>query len=223
LPGEYAPVDKSSLVFERQALALREGRDKLLLNPLATDHEGEPGEPHVVLVDLEEDPREQMNRASAEPQRAAALLAELRRWWNEILAEESSFEAPEFVVGWEGGDTALIKAAGPGAIEGEVTNSFNALTGWGVGGRAEFRLDVRTPGEYEITAEFLGRGPRNAAFLLNAPGGEGRLQIGPDGRQTPARVVLPAGSVVLGVTLERAGDADTTTEARLGTLVLRRP
>jgi arylsulfatase A-like enzyme len=223
LPGEYAPVDKSSLVFERQALALRAGRDKLLLNPLATDHEGEPGEPHVVLVDLEEDPREQMNRASAEPQRAAALLAELRRWWNEILTEESSFEAPEFVVGWEGGDTALIKAAGPRAIEGEITNSFNALTGWGGGGRAEFRLDVRTPGEYEVTAEFLGREPRSALFLMTVPGGGGRLEIGPDGRQTPARVVLPSGPVVLSMTLERAGDADALAQARVSALVLRRP
>ena len=222
LPGEYAPVDKTALAFERQALGLRDGRYKLLLNPLASDHEGEPGEPHVFLVDLEGDPREQANLAEKEPERAAEMRAELRSWWDDILAEETSFQPAVFPVGFEGQATTRIKACAPRAVEGGLTNSFMYVTGWRVGGRAGYRLDVRTAGEYEATVEFFGEAPRNVGFTVGTPAGRGRVRIDPEGEETPARFTLPAGPVELTVALDEVGDAARAAQARMSAIVLHR-
>jgi arylsulfatase A-like enzyme len=222
LPGEYAPVDKANLVFERQALALWDGRYKLLLNPLATDHEGETEVAHVFLVDLQEDPREQTNRADREPDRAAAMQAELRSWWNEILAEAASFRPPVFPVGFEGRATTRIKACAPASVAGGLTNSFLYVTGWRVGGTADYRIDVHTRGEYEVTLEFQGEAPRGVTFLVGTTSGRRPLRVSAEGRETPARVALPTGPNVLTVELEDAGDAGRTARARLGTVVLHR-
>jgi arylsulfatase A-like enzyme len=222
LPGEYAPVDKTALTFERQALALRDGRYRLLLNPLAIDHEGEPGEPHVFLVDLEEDPRERANLAEKEPERAAEMRAALRSWWDDILAEETSFQPAVFPVGFEGQATTRIKACAPRAVEGGLTNSFMYVTGWRVGGRAGYRLDVHTAGEYEATAEFVGKAPPPVGFTVGTPAGRGRLRIDSDGGETPALLTLPTGPVELTVELEEAGDAAQTAQARMSAIVLRR-
>ena len=222
LPGEYSPVDKATLPFDRQALALRDGRYKLLQNPLAADHGGALGGPHVFLVDLEEDPREQTNLAEKEPQRTAEMLAELRSWWDGILAEEASFQPTVFPVGFEGHATTAIKACGPRAVEGGVANSFNSVAGWRAGGKAHYQLDVHTAGEYEATVEFIGKAPWDVAFTVGTPAGRGRLRIDPEGQETPARITLPAGPVVLTVELEHAGDADRTAQARMSAVVLRR-
>jgi hypothetical protein len=198
------------------------GGSKVLLNPLATDHEGDPGDPHAFLVDLEKDPREQTNVAVKEPERAAEMRAELRRWWDDILVEETSFQPAVFPVGLEGHGTTRIKACAPRAVGGGVTNSFMYVTGWRAGGRAEYQLDVHDAGEYEVTAEFMGKVPQDVGFTVGTPVGRGRLRIDPEGAETPARLTLSEGPVVLTVELEEAGDATRAARARMSAIVLRR-
>jgi hypothetical protein len=107
-------------------------------------------------------------------------------------------------------------------VEGGLTNSFMYVTGWGVGGKADYGLDVRTAGEYEVTIVFLGDAPRDVGFTVGTPNGRDRLHIDPEGLETPARLTLPAGPAVLTVELESPGEADATARARMSTIVLRR-
>jgi hypothetical protein len=83
-------------------------------------------------------------------------------------------------------------------------------------------LDVLTAGTYEGTAEFMGNAPTDVGFTVGTPVGHGRLRIDPGGAQTPARLTLPTGPVVLTAELDHAGDADRVARARMSAIVLRR-
>ena len=75
--GAPAPHERIFWEMGRQT-AVREGRWKLVLNGQLV--EGAPPEDDVFLADLETDPGERTNLATAQPERAAALRAAAEAW-----------------------------------------------------------------------------------------------------------------------------------------------
>jgi hypothetical protein len=224
LPGEYLPWTEEMLRTEAQALAIRRGRYKLLVNPLATDHESERQERNVVLVDLEKDPEERKNRAREEKELTASLLADVDAWFDEIVALPSSFVPATFLVGLDVDRDTGIATNAPMELHDGVTNTLRYLTGWDTEREwADYAVDVRTPAAYDVTLAFQGAPPRDATFTVSTTFGAGRLEIDAEGQQKPARLALPPGPTVLRLELTRAGQPETLADARMIRLLLRLP
>lgn len=167
---EYRPVTESGkmgLRYEDQILSVRKGAFKLMHSPGKVD-EMPAVENGYVLVDILADPREENNLYSVLPDVSEEMSQLLKFWWQSILNEPASFRMPVYTVGSEYEEITVIPAKGPRQISPGVTPAFAWLTGWlHPGDFAEYSIDIKENGLYEISLLFQGR-PNGARVRVSA-------------------------------------------------------
>lgn len=141
---EYNPVhpeDKALIDALEQPISVREGRFKLLLNPLPPEDNQTP---EWVLIDLHEDPGESTNLANQYPETFADLSNKLLNWFSEIKEAPHSFTAP--IISLSVNKTNYIPARLPYRLNGKLKNTVMDLRGWGnVGDRATYKISLSEP------------------------------------------------------------------------------
>ena len=156
---EYRPVtpdSKSEQVYDEQIISVRRGTFKLMHNP---DPARSPAEPvnDYVLVDVLADPKEEYNLYRQLPETAKELESLLEGWWRSILLEPGSFNMPAFSVDGPDDQVTTVPAKAPYRTSSNVKSAFNWLANWTrPGDFAEYRLDVKNPGTYQVTLIFEG-------------------------------------------------------------------
>ncbi len=113
----------------------------------------------LALYDLQSDPGESNDLAAAHPEIAARLRAEFLRWFKDVTAGQTYRPAP-IPVGHPAENPVEIQPSWA-ALHGETVQytfrgyDWDTIDAWRKpGDSATWRLDVLTPGEYEVTARY---------------------------------------------------------------------
>ncbi len=151
---EYRPVTpekKQEMAYTEQIISVREQRYKLLIHPGKTQNSVEPVN-NMVLVDIMNDPREQINLADSMPEKTGEMKQLLEQWFESVIAEKGSFAMPVFRISE---NDSTIKAKAPFKISDNLKNTFNALSNWTKQGDfAEYTIDVHSAGDYSVVLEY---------------------------------------------------------------------
>ena len=150
---EYRPVEpgtKQDLNINDQIIYVRSQQYKLLLNP-DVEHNGGKLEDGYALYDIIKDPLEKQNVILEYPEIASKLKIELNQWFEGIKEAPHSYVAPLFVIGKNGRTDNIVKGQGPVRISSNLKNTVGTLNAWSkIGDFAEYKIDVITPGNYQI-------------------------------------------------------------------------
>jgi len=134
---------KSVIKYENQILSVRNQRFKLV-------KEGDK----LYLFDIPADPREQHNIAEDHPDVVRDLESALRRWYEEILAEDGSYSSPRFLIGDPRDDEGYLYACAATSVSGNVQGGSHYTKNWREPGDAQTLLvDVLESGRYEFTID----------------------------------------------------------------------
>jgi hypothetical protein len=212
-----SPRVKASIDFDTQLIGIRDARHKLLWNQY-----GELTLDKVELHDMFTDPLERVNAYPEEAAVAARLSGELEQWFAGILAEPGSYTMPVFLVGHRGHSESEVLAYGPTDVSDGVVNTAFALRNWSTTGQwATWDIDVRTPGNHQIT---LWRDGQLAASPTVRVGvGDAHADGTWQGKSTDLGILeLAAGKAVLRLELLDAGQGPAPAIDKLERIVLRR-
>jgi arylsulfatase A-like enzyme len=148
----YNPISndvREQIKFEDQSLAIRDEHFKLLMNDSPKPRPQLKGK--YLLFDLKNDPLETTNVATMYPDKVKSMSVDLEKWYNGIVNNEESFQAPHFQIGWKGKESTEVPAYGPSRISGNLQNGDHYLANWkAVGDQAEYQLNVLKPGKYAV-------------------------------------------------------------------------
>ncbi|MCF7848653.1 MAG: arylsulfatase [Kiritimatiellales bacterium] len=157
-----APADKSGMTAAIQQIAMTTDRYKLLQN-------GEKSE----LFEIRKDPREEKNLIEKFPEQGAIMQADIKTWFNEVLAEPGSFTRPLLLVGQTGKTQTEFPAYCASGTKGGLKNDAHSLDNWKKPGDAvQFDLDVLTAGSYWVEAVFKSAFKEPAEFEVRLNGKE---------------------------------------------------
>lgn len=196
IPGEYNPVspdDKPKLVTEEQAISVRHGRYKLLLNPCSPELNRAPD---YMLVDLYNDPGECDNLMQSQPKVFASLKSLLGSWFDEMRREPNAFTAPVFTTVAQG--VCRIPARMPYRLDGDFQNTVTLLEGWHQEGMAaSYHLCIINDVRLRVVANWSRNLEPGIRFLLSigaaeveaTSDGEDRVQFPVIGLSRPASVL----------------------------------
>lgn len=138
--------DTSSIIPEIQPLALRKGNRKLIRKS-----------GRIELYDINDDPMELINLASAEPEVASRMSNELLDTFVKIRDSGRAFQSPVFRVGSDPSRSSFVFACSPSEIRGNVEYGSHYTTGWsGVGDGQTHRIDVESAGDYSVVVHIKG-------------------------------------------------------------------
>ena len=157
IKDEYRPVEpgmKQGLKTADQIISVRSERYKLLLNPDVVYNGGTLKEGYA-MYDIFNDPLEERNIISENPETAKYLKLELDQWFEGIKQAPHSFKMPVFLIGKNGKQDNIIRGVGPVRISSNLKNTVGSLNGWrDIGDFAEYTIDVVTPGDYSIIINY---------------------------------------------------------------------
>jgi arylsulfatase A-like enzyme len=184
---EYRPVPpaaRATLAEADQVISVRRGPWKFLRNP-DVNTRAEGARPTEWLVNLAEDPGEEVNLVAEAPLVAVKLRRELEVWWDSIREEPHSFGAPEFFYPGAEGGVVVVPAKAACALSPGLRNTATVLKGWIHAGRAaDYRLQVTEAGaarvclrwarpsagatRWRVTVRVVGGGSARADFDVPA-------------------------------------------------------
>lgn len=177
--NEYRPVfpnEKSGLDYSSEIISVRNQQYKLLLNPGKSKGTVDLINGKV-LIDILNDSLENHNLAEEKPEVAKQLENELKQWFEDVLAEKNSFSMPVFLIGKDGQKESIVYANGAKIISEELKNTTGNLKNWkNTGDFAEYSIDVRTSGKYEMSLQYKNKDEKaNSEFHISV--GEERVII----------------------------------------------
>lgn len=220
IPGEYNPLtpeEKAQLNGLDQPISIREGRWKLLLNPLPPeDLDG----PMWQLVDLLDDPGEVLDASEQDPEIFTRLKTKLLAWFEEICAGDHSFTAPVLALG-EG--HRVIQAKHPIQLSGALQNTVQFLQGWSVvGDVATYQIAVSAPKTttYEVVLHWRVAPPAGWAFALQAGADTGRGKSDGTSQTKLQGLSIPPAAKALTLSLEEVSTPVTGEPTKLVRLEL---
>ena len=165
LEGEYDPVTKP-LDFNDMSISVRNKRYKLLLNPGPTKQGPVPDSDGFVLIDIENDIREENNVIEQHAAAANELKTSLKEWFTNIDADSGSFKMPCFIIA----DTGVVLGYGPAKISKNLRNTCFYLGGWKEeGDHAGYEVDIKEQGRYfvEIHYDYEGKEEIKVEIVIN--------------------------------------------------------
>ncbi|MEM6821735.1 MAG: sulfatase-like hydrolase/transferase, partial [Verrucomicrobiota bacterium] len=169
IPKEYNPLSeeaKLELKAKEQCISVREGRYKLLLNPLPPE---ENKTPERILIDLYDDPGETTNLSENHPEISQQMETLLADWFQEIKEAPHSFSSPEFKLVTD--KTTQIAASRPNRTEGNLQNTVSYLAGWSqVNDLASYRILAENDTVYAISLSWIDPPPKGFKFELSYSG-----------------------------------------------------
>lgn len=175
IKDEYRPLTqemKQNLSVSKQIISVRKGKYKLLQN--AANYPGSPSpEDNFVLVNINEDPREEINLVEEEPEIYISMKTMLDQWFAEIKSSPHSFAMPVFKIKPDRDN--LIFAKAPEEITEELKNAFNFLAGWDESSKAKYKISTSQEIRMKLNLEFHGPIPQATSFLISAGADEIRL------------------------------------------------
>lgn len=154
---EYLPVGseaKQNLDFAVQVCGLRTETFKLLQNPDFA-HDAPPADDGLVLINMQQDPRESQNVVQRYPATAHRMQMTLKAWFADVIRDEHSYHIPTFELG--AGTTNVILTSACEQLSGNAVNRgyyLGNLQHRGDG--AVFRIAVRDPGLYQMAVTIAG-------------------------------------------------------------------
>jgi len=135
--------NKSVIKYENQVLSVRNQRFKLI-------KEGN----RLYLFDISSDPREQRNLVKQHPDVVRRLENELRKWYEEILADDGSYTTPRFLIGDPRDQEGYIYACAAASISGNVQGGSHYTKNWRAPGDAQTVLvKILESGRYDFTLD----------------------------------------------------------------------
>lgn len=162
-----------------------------------------------MLYDLINDPGETTNLAKQHPAKLRALRVEFERWFEEVTAG-ASYRPIAIPVGQPEENPVEIQASWA-ALSGPNTRytfsgyDWDSIEGWSQPGEAaEWQLDVKLPGRYEVTVSYACRAADAGGKLKLAAAGE-TVEMKPQATASPnvfsrmvaGEMTLPAGPATL--------------------------
>mgnify|MGYP001073359781 CR=1 FL=1 len=154
IKNEYFPLETSKdlLETEEQIISVISGNYKLMINADSIEDGARPIE-NYILIDLKEDPFEEVNVATDYPDVFENLQKALLGWYEEVKNSPHSYNMPVFIIN---GKSNTILSYGAYEISPMIRQAFNYSPGWEhPGDYALYHLDVQKPGAYEIDLEWL--------------------------------------------------------------------
>ncbi len=146
------------------------------------------------LYDLESDPAESRDMAASDPGRVKSMRRAYEEWFQDVSSTRG-YDPPPIYLG--------TKFENPVRLTRQDLRGPDAS--WKTSGRGHWVVDVRTPGEYEITFDFPPRDTAGTATVRLA-GAESRTGVQPRARGCVfERLRLQAGPTRLEATLDFAG------------------
>jgi len=159
VPDEYRPMaagSKAEQTRHEQVISVRRGTFKLMHNPDPSRSPAKPVDGYV-LVDVLADPTEEYNLYEQLPETARELKSLLQGWWQSIILEPGSFNAPTFSVGGTDEPVTTVPAKAPYRTgTNNKSASSRPVNRTRPGDFAEYRVNVKTPGTYLVTLIFEG-------------------------------------------------------------------
>lgn len=213
LEGEYDPVDKGQVQWQRQTLYVRRGTYKLIQNPGPYPMDG-PARPAYHLYDLSADPAEQHNLAESRPELMAELLSVLEAKASAISGEAHAFSPPVFQIGTD--SVSRVWGRGAASFSGPVRSSAMEPKHWRAGAQATYQLHIHKPGTYAVRAAFrLGKQARQPRLLLRVAGQQAELLLNGGQEAAEGELILPAGLHLLTLNIDQpsASPSDTLLSA----------
>jgi arylsulfatase A-like enzyme len=165
-----ASADKSGMTADLQQIALTTSRYKFLQKGSSSE-----------LFEIRKDPREENNVAEKFPEQGKSMQAEIKTWFNAVLAEPGSFTRPLLLVGQNGKTETEFPAYCTSGTGGGLKNDAHSLNNWKKPGDAvQFDLDILTAGSYWVEAVFKSafNGPAGFEIRLNGKKANGTVSSG---------------------------------------------
>ncbi|MEO0446223.1 MAG: sulfatase-like hydrolase/transferase, partial [Verrucomicrobiota bacterium] len=205
--------DQSLVCFHKRFKLVRQSSRTSYL-PFRFSPTPKASEDGWVLMDLENDPREQENVIEAHPEVAAKMQDALREWFSGIVQEKNFGSRPEFLIGYGQKESATIPVRCASRIGGTFTNVSPTFREEGDYG--EFQLVTHTPGGGEVSlAHAMAKG--NGELHISIGGQSHTIQ--PTGTRTKVgEFLLPEAGEELTLRVEAVRQGEGPILARLGTV-----
>ena len=165
---EYRPLTKEmkdTLEPLHQIISITGNNFKLMFNPAHYQNTSNVTNGKV-LINMDEDPTENLNVYNENPDIASELESKLQTWFQEIAAEDNSYQMPLFFID---DDENTIPAKAPVEISDNLKNTYNYLSNWKIKGSfARYRVQVGNPGNYQV--QLVGTGFGESPFKMSVFG-----------------------------------------------------
>lgn len=211
----YTPISddvRAKIKFEDQSLAIRNEHFKLLIKDSPKPRPQLKGK--YLLFDLTNDPLETTNVATKYPDIVKSMTADLEKWYQGIVHNEKSFQAPHFQIGWKGKEVAEIPAYGTSKIVGGLENQDHYLANWkAVGDQAEYQLNVLKPGNYKIELTANGADMQGMKMRFSFKGKQLEKTLSASKSQVVGDLSLAGGKGIF--TMELVKNDNSSTLSRL--------
>ncbi len=171
---EYRPVtpeEKKNLTLDYYAISIQNQDYKLMYQPKKY-----PNTPVIqdgfVLVDMNDDTKEENNIYTKEPEIAAEMKKQLFDWFEEIKHSPGSFRMPLFYIH---ADSRVneIYAKAPFKISPGLKNTVHFLTDWDTPGEfAEYKIKPLSEGTFHVYLTYDSLQSSGATFAIIASSGE---------------------------------------------------
>ncbi|GEA09951.1 hypothetical protein [Alteromonas sp. KUL49] len=151
--NQWTPIDddaRAQMLVASQIIGLRTETHKLILNPaMDRPHYPEPVGRYL-LFDMQADPLETTNIIATSPEIAETLIAKIDSVFSDILASETSFQVPVYVIKKDS-PVAIINGFGPSSTSGNTRSRAHHLSGMSsAGDKAVYTLESERAGKYHL-------------------------------------------------------------------------
>jgi len=155
---EYRPwkyIGGDNLSYENQIIGIRKGNHKLLMNPGITDGSVRRDEDGYVLINMEEDPREETSLLPGESALALELQSRLKHWYKDVYSSPHAFEMPVFRID-SSCSSCPVLAYAPRRTSATVKSAAGYLSGFHrAGDWAEYELQVQKAGPFDMQLSYV--------------------------------------------------------------------
>jgi arylsulfatase A-like enzyme len=156
----HYPIDskiRESLSADDQVISVRDERFKLVQQDSSD-----------FLFDMFLDPRE-TNAVNTKEDITEKLKNQLQHWFQEVKNEPHAFGGPVHQIGYDGRKETKIYACSPKEISSELDNHAHYLANWRKeGDYAKYKINVCTPGKYQINLVYRIKPLHEYTFTVNA-------------------------------------------------------
>lgn len=170
IKDEYRPWKYSGgdmLSYEKQIIGIRDASFKLLMNPGPTDGSIKPDKDGFVLIDVEKDPMEKVNRITQESEQSDELKASLKKHYEDVYQSPHAFKMPRFLIGVGPHGSYPVLAYAPRLISPGVKSASSYITNFTLPGDfAIYDIAVEASASYSVDIHYKLMGEKKARFEI---------------------------------------------------------